>query len=71
MSTEERSQMIDGLNNTSQNKKIMETFFNISGRRPSEEEMKSLEQNIYFQKTNTDNVTDIEYYLSDKFVILS
>jgi len=42
MSDEERQKMIDNINNISSNKKLMDTFFNLNGRAPSETELDSI-----------------------------
>ena len=49
------------LNNKTQNKKLMETFFNLNGRSPSEEELMTLQENIHFE----DDENDIDEQMVD------
>lgn len=39
---------------TDGNEKMIETFFNINGRRPSEDEIQTLQENIHFEE-NSEN----------------
>ena len=43
MDDEERQQMIDDINNVKPNKKFINTFFNLTGRNPSDNEIESVE----------------------------
>ena len=61
MTKDERKTMIDVLNNKTQNKKLMETFFNLNGRSPSEEELMTLQENIHFE----DDENDIDEQMVD------
>ena len=65
MSKDERKTMIDVLNNKTQNKKLMETFYNLNGRSPSEEELMTLQENIHFQEDISDSEDDIENQIVD------
>ena len=48
--------MINIINNRPQNKKLTETFFNLNGRNPSEEEMLTLQENIHFEEEEEDQM---------------
>ena len=54
MTNEERNKMINIVNKTDNNEKMIETFFNINGRRPSEDEIQTLQENIHFEE-NSEN----------------
>ena len=52
MSDEERNKMIDSINNTSSNKKLVNTFFNLNGRENCENESISDSLNINMEIDN-------------------
>jgi len=54
MNEDERQKMINNLNNVSNNTKFADTFFNINGREPSENEIESTDQ-LNMDITETDN----------------
>jgi len=66
MSTEERNSMIDKINNKTTNKKIENTFFSLTGRNPSEQELLTLNEssNITIEpeeRPNSDESESLEH----------
>jgi hypothetical protein len=47
MNDEERQKMIDDINNVKPNKKFVNTFFNLTGRNPSDEEIESVNDSTH------------------------
>lgn len=65
MSKDERKTMINTLNNKTQNKKLVDTFFNLNGRTPSEEELEALQENIHFDEDGSDNESEDDNQIID------
>jgi len=63
MDDEERQKMIDDLNNIKPNKKFVNTFFNLTGRNPSETEIESVNDSTHLNmeiENNSNNSSDSE-----------
>ena len=60
MTCEERKTMINIYNNKGQNKKLTETFFNLNGRNPSDEELMTLQENIHFEDDNDEDIKSLD-----------
>jgi len=63
MNDEDRQQMINTLNNVKHNKKFVNTFFNLNGRTPSENEINSVNESTHLNmdiSSNSDNDNNSE-----------
>lgn len=63
MNDEDRQQMINTLNNVKPNKKFVNTFFNLNGRTPSENEINSVNESTHLNmdiSSNSDNDNNSE-----------
>ena len=63
MNDEERQKMIDDINNVKPNKKFVNTFFNLTGRNPSDEEIESVNDSTHLNieienNSNNSSISD-------------